>query len=73
MMPKEGCFGVVRQGGQERAGRATIGMAIQEGGSVLSVLPFGCDLASPCRAPKSKLKTVWLGQPFTQSHTNKST
>ena len=28
---------------------------------VLSVLPFRCDPASPCRAPKSKCKTVWLG------------
>lgn len=44
-----------------REGRTTIGMVTQEGGSVLSVLPLRCDPASPCRAPKSKGKAVWLG------------
>lgn len=42
-------------------GRATTGMATQEGDPVLNVLPFRCKLASTCRCPNSKFQIVWFG------------
>lgn len=56
-----------------REGRATMVMAIQEGDSVLSVLPCRCHLACTCSALKSNFKMVWLGQPCTRSHISKTT
>lgn len=48
---------------QEGQGQATTGMVIQEGDSVLSVLPFICYLEATCRSPKSKFRMVWPSSP----------